>query len=120
MRQHLEARRKEHWNLLGIHDEKSLKDHIKTIFKQYDHQTDVLIEIYKLVLPDWDRIQHIEGYPEAGNKLWKFICNQFIEFDQEHHPKVFKGGVWLNTGFTSNTSLRPWQISFENCQVTMN
>ena len=120
MTEHLETRRKEHWGKLGIHDEKSLRDHIMAIFKQHDHQTDVLIDLYKMVLPDWDRIQSIDGHPEAGKDLWKFICNLFIEFDQKHHPKVFKGGIWLNTGFSANSNLKPWEISFENSIIVMN
>jgi len=120
MTEHLETRRREHWGKLGINNEKSLRDYINAIFKQHDHQADVLIDIYKMILPDWDSIEKIDGYPEAGNALWKFICNQFIEFDRKHHPKVFKGGIWLNTGFSVNKELSSWKISFSNFKVIMN
>jgi len=110
---------KGHWEKLGIKDLKSLKEHIKMIFAEHKQQSDALIDIYKLVLPDWDRIEAIEGFPEAGNDLWKLICRQFIEFDQKHHPDVFKGGIWMNNGFSSNDNLEPWEISFGNCTVIM-
>lgn len=119
MPQCLESRCREHWDKLGINNEKSLREQIEAIFKQHDHQTDILIDIYKMILPDWDQIQSIDGHPEAGRELWKFICNLFIGFDEKHHPKVFKGGIWLNTGFSSNSKLNPWEISFKNCKVTM-
>ena len=115
-----EARCREHWGKLRINNEKTLREHIEAIFKKHTHQTDVLVEIYKMVFPDWDRIEKIEGHPEAGHALWKFICSQFIEFDHKYHPKVFKGGIWLNTGFSSNGNLEPWQISFDNCKVIIN
>jgi len=120
MVQHLETSRREHWGKLGINNEKTLREHIKEIFKKHNHQTDVLIDIYKMILPDWDSIKEIDGHPEAGHSLWTFICNQFIEFDHKYHPKVFKGGIWLNTGFSANSNLKPWEISFENCTVSMN
>jgi hypothetical protein len=77
------------------------------------------VAIYKLVMPDWDNIEKIHGFPEAGNDLWKFICRQFIAFDEKHHPNVFKGGIWMNSGFSSNGHLDPWEISFDSCQVIM-
>ena len=120
MPHYLEARSRQHWGKLGINNEKTLRVHIKAIFKKHDHQTDVLIDIYKMILPNWDQIESIEGHPEAGRDLWKFICNLFMEFDRKHHPKVFKGGIWLNTGFSANSNLKPWEISFENCTVIMN
>ncbi len=108
-----------HWENLGIKDLKALKEHILAVFAMHEHQSDALIDIYKLVLPDWEGIEKIEGFPEAGNDLCKFICRQFIEFDQKHHPDVFKGGIWMNNGFSSNSHLEPWEISFENCKVIM-
>ena len=109
-----------HWISLGIKDEETLKKHIKTIFEKHEHQSDALIDIYKMVFPDWDRIEKIEGHPEAGKSLWSFIFKQFSEFDRKYHPKVYSGGIWFNTGFSSNTDLDPWMISFENCKVIMN
>jgi len=110
---------KGHWKSLGIRDIEALKEHIKAIFARHEQQSDALLDIYKLVLPDWDRIEKVEGFPEAGNDLWKFICRQFIEFDQKHHPDVFKGGIWMNNGFSSNGHLEPWEINFDNCKVIM-
>ena len=115
----LEERCREHWHELGINDVDALKDYIKAIFEAYDHQSDILIDLYKMIFPDWDRIEKIKESPEAGHDLWRFICNQFIEFDSKHHPKVFRGGAWLNSGFSSNGKVGPWEINFENCQVIM-
>ena len=115
-----EARYGKHWSKLRITNEETLRDRIKEIFAEHDHQTDVLIAIYRMILPDWDSIKKIEGHPEAGKDLWIFICNQFIEFDHKNHPEVFKGGIWLDTGFSVNSQLEPWEINLENCRITMN
>ena len=115
----LETKCRQHWKCLGITSLDALKDNITKIFSKHEHQEYILIDLYRMILPDWDHIERIDGYPEAGNALWKFICNNFIEFDQKHHPDVFKGGIWLNTGFSANSNLDPWDINFENCKIIM-
>lgn len=106
-----------HWKQLGITDEKSLKNRITAIFEIHEHQADVLIDLYKLVFPDWDRIEKIEGHPEVGRTFWKFVFSLFSRFDRKHHPKVYPGGLWFNTGFSSSNQLNPWEISFKTCTV---
>lgn len=113
----LENKCQRHWQALGITNTESLKDFITTLFTKHDHQEKVLINLYKLVFPQWDCITKIEGYPEAGCDLWKFICRLFQEFDHKHHPDCMPGGLWMNTGFSVNTELQPWEVSFENCRV---
>ena len=115
----LEAKHKKHWKKIGIKNPENLKEHIKNIFEKHDHQRNVLADIYKMVFPDWDNIEMVDGYPEAGIELWKYIWRLFVEFDAKHHPKCFKGGAWMNTGFSGNKELSPWSISFRNCRVTM-
>lgn len=110
---------REHWKSIGIKDVEDLKAYIRKLFEKHDHQSDALIDIYKMVFPDWDRIEKIEGHPETGKSFWKFIFNQFNELDQKYHPTVFPGGLWFNTGFSSNENLDPWELSFENCLVIM-
>lgn len=114
-----EAKCQSHLERIGICSLETLKEHIIAIFGNHIHQGNVLIDIYGLALPDWDQIKKIEGYPEAGRALWEFICDLFIEFDRKHHPDCFKGGAWMNTGFSVNSQLGPWEINLENCKVVM-
>ena len=113
----LEASCQKLWEKLGLTNEQKIKEHIKTIFAKHDHQSNVIVDLYKLVLPDWDKIEKVEETPEIGKGLWLFICNQFIEFDKIHHPKCMEGGMWFNCGFSCNSELDPWEISFDNCKV---
>ena len=94
-----------------------LKVQIESIFKNQEHQSQAIIDIYKLMIPDWEAVKKVHGWPEVGASLWKFICEGFIKFDRKHHPDVFAGGIWLNHGFSFNSRLAPWEVSFDNCLV---
>ncbi len=101
----------------GITSKKKFQHRLQEVFEKVDHQNSALIGIYKLLIPDWDRIDRLEGFPVVGQEMWRYICNLFIDFDQRHHPKVFNGGIWLNNGFSSSDKLAPWDINLDQCNV---
>lgn len=106
-----------HWRMLGISNTECLKKSITAVFDRCDHQQTVLIELYKLLFPGWDCITKIEGYPDAGCDLWRFICRLFQEFDRKHHSGCMPGGLWMNAGFSMDSELQPWEVSFKNCHL---
>ncbi len=106
-----------HFAQLGIKSIRDLQQYLQKIFEESDHQDSVIVKLYKMLFPDWEKIQRIEGFPVIGQGLWDYICNLFIEFDRENHPGCFKGGLWVNNGFSSSDCLDPWMISLENCKV---
>lgn len=81
------------------------KKRIDEIFEQHDHQADVLIAIYREVYPNWNEIESLTGYVSISQEGWKHICQKFIEFDQEHHPDVLAGGLWMSNGFSQMNPL---------------
>jgi hypothetical protein len=101
----------------GVKSIKDLQVHLQEIFENSEHQDAVIVKLYKMLFPDWEKIQRIEGFPEVGKALDDYIFNLFIEFDRKHHPQSFNGGAWLNHGFSSNIHLNPWAISLENCKI---
>ena len=113
----LEENCRQYWKKHGLTNVNTLKEYIESIFNRHDHQEDVLIELYKLMLPEWERILKVIGYPEVGNELWRYVCRLFQEFDHKHHPDSMPGGMWMNTGFSANSKLSPWEVSFRNCHV---
>jgi hypothetical protein len=115
----IEAKCQRHWKRLGITNTQALKTYIQSIFSTNNNQRKVIADLYKLVLPDWEKIEKIEGYPEAGWELSIFISELFMQFDQKHHPDCMPGGAWMNTGFSVNRNLGAWQISLKNCRVIM-
>ncbi len=113
----IDNRCRKHLANQGITSKEELQVGLQEIFEQVDNQNSALVRIYQLLFPEWDRIKQIEGFPEVGQGLWKYICQLFIEFDRQYHPGVFHGGIWLNNGFSSNENLDGWEISFESCKV---
>ncbi|SLM30866.1 conserved hypothetical protein [Desulfamplus magnetovallimortis] len=101
----------------GVICKEQLQQRLQEIFEKVEHQSSAITEIYKMFFPDWERIKQIEGYPVVGQEMWKYICNLFIAFDQQHHPDCFSGGIWLNNGFSSSDKLAPWEISFDECKI---
>ena len=115
---YLEKRCQEKFCHLNLNTVEDMKEFIKGLFEQHDNQGDVLIDLYKLALPDWDRIEKVTYSPKISKRFWRWICQLFIDFDKEHHPDVFKGGIWFNQGFSSDGKLSDWEISFNECNVT--
>ncbi len=108
---------RKHMASQGITSKKKLQHRLQQIFEQAEHQESALIGLYKMVIPDWDKLERLEGFPVVGQEMWRYIGNLFIHFDQEHHPKVFNGGLWMNQGFSSNDELDGWEISLDHCNV---
>jgi len=115
---YFEKRCQEKFRELKLNSVEEMKGYIESLFEKYEQQGDVLIDLYRLVLPDWDRIENITYSPKIGKRFWRWICQLFIDFDNEHHPEVFKGGIWFNQGFSSDGNLSDWEISFNGCNVT--
>lgn len=113
----LKTRCLKHWESLGISDLKKLKEYITAIFERHDHQEQILIDLYKMVFPEWDKIRKINGYPEVNYDLWHYICQHFQEFDHKHYPNCFPAGMWMNSGFSVNHKLSSLEISFGNCYL---
>jgi hypothetical protein len=92
---------------------------VKACFENQTHQGDVLLALYRLVLPDWDDIDRIEGWPTVNDRTWKAIARMFIDFDKVHHPNVMAGGCWMNSGFSTvdGVKLRDWEVSLQGVTV---
>lgn len=92
---------------------------IQACFENQTQQGDVLIAIYRLVFPDWDDIEQIEGWPTVNDKTWKAIARMFMDFDKVHHPTVLAGGAWMNNGFSTvhGAKLRDWEVSLQGVTV---
>jgi hypothetical protein len=85
---------------------------VMLLFSVAEHQQDVLVGIYRLVYPEWDLIEKIDGWPTINKETWKIIQRKFMEFDRVYHPDVMLGGAWLNVGFSCQGSedLEDWEV----------
>ena len=90
---------------------------IDQAFEGKEHQYDALTEIYRLVYPDWNDIQSIEGYPTVGEILSSYIWMKFVQFDKIHHPDIIKGGLWMSKGFSTSKKLDDWEVDLSTAEV---
>ena len=112
-----DQRCRQHMAKQGITSKEKLQHKLQSIFEQAEHQDSALIGLYKMLLPDWEKIDRLEGFPVVGQEMWQYIANLFIDFDQRHHPQIFTGGLWLNNGFSSSDMLGPWEINLDSCHI---
>ncbi len=85
---------------------------VDNIFDESAHQADVVDALYAMVIPDYERVTKIEGWPKAGEQIQRYLFDKFYTFDRKHHPEVMKGGRWMNCGFSTldNESVDPWEV----------
>jgi len=96
---------------------KLTKKKIDEIFEKAKEQSDYAINLYKLALPDWDNIKHVDGYPRVNETTNKYIFDKAISFDKEKHPNVVNGGLWLDKGFGSVEGIKDWEVSLDECII---
>jgi len=90
------------------------KTAVKKLFEDNDHQFQVIEGLYRMVYPDYDDIEKLEGWPTITENTNRDISRLFINFDRKHHPNVFNGGLWMNNGFSQMCAgefdLEDWEV----------
>jgi hypothetical protein len=99
---------------------KITKKEIDRIFQNYETAKkyknrysgqEILESIYRLVIPDLHKIKKMEGWPKSSEEMNHYIFDKFIDYDQKYLDKsYFKGGLWLNRGFSVKESLKHDQV----------
>jgi len=93
---------------------------IDKIFEEAKDQSDYIVGIYRLVFPDWDDIEAVNGWPTISKKTSEYIFDKAMEFDAKHHPDVIMGGMWMNNGFSTldGEHLALWEVDITTAKVT--
>ncbi len=86
-------------------------EQVDACFEGAASQSEWLIALYKEVVPDWDDVKELKGFPCCSDEMWKYVCEKAIAFDKQHHPGVFAGGVWINSGFGSDAAVGRFEIA---------
>lgn len=104
---------------------------IREIFAKPDiRQADALVDIYRLIYPDWDEIESIgtpgHSWPQCNRHTWGEICRHFQKLDEAanrlraYDKQVMPGGLWLNSGLSATDpnceELKDWEVRL--CPVT--
>ena len=91
-------------------------EQVDACFKR-EHQAKVLVALYRLVYPEWDKIDHVVDWPKCGPAISHYVMARMMVYDREHHPNVWAGGAWMNSGWSRDETLKDWQV--EVAPVTM-
>lgn len=86
------------------------QEQICAVFDAAKHQTDYLLGLYRIAHPNLDKIKSLDGFPKISSATGKFIMEKAMNFDRKHHPQVFSGGMWMNSGFGTDDSVPDWEV----------
>ncbi|WP_321492160.1 hypothetical protein [uncultured Desulfobacter sp.] len=92
------------------------KEQVDNIFKQSKNTEEALIALYKLILPDWEKIKTSKGFPLIGKEGWLYICKCFIRLSKPTDNGF--PGLWLNSGFGSSDYLPMWTVDLNHFYPT--
>ena len=100
------------------------KEQIDEVFAKAEehpnpHQMDAMEGIYKLMIPEWDNVKRVNGWPHVGEALATYCIGKFREFDKKHHPEVKPAGIWINNGPGMERKLGDWEFSMDGVELEM-
>jgi hypothetical protein len=76
--------------------------------------SEAILELYRYAFPDWDKIEHIKGFPRVSQNTAEFILS-LLPTDGRF--------LWLNKGFSSDCGLSladkmpDWIIDFSSVEI---
>jgi hypothetical protein len=87
-------------------------ERIKEIYKFSPNGIDYMCNLYKEVVPEFDSVKFIDGYPEISHNTAKFI----IESVKEESMAFCM--LWLNKGFScNNPDMKDWEVDTSNIKL---
>lgn len=45
---------------------------------RYKHQAEAMVALYKLIYPNWDQIESVNGFPQCHPKTAEYIAGKFM------------------------------------------
>lgn len=88
-------------------------DAVREAISTAEHQADAWAAMYRMVFPEWDKLEFIEGYPVVNKTTGEKLMRLFIDLDKRLHPDVLAGGMWMNSGWSSlpnDDELAVWEV----------
>ena len=112
----LEARYQDRLTEHKINNVNQLKNHLKDFFKNKTKtSTEVVLEVYKFFIPEFDQVKSINGWPTISPELSDFLFDQFVNMPKQ--PGVLNGGAWMNAGFSKGDKLSGLNVDFSKCNI---
>jgi hypothetical protein len=79
---------------------------VEDLFRTAPDESTALLGLFRMVYPNFDDIEKVDGYPVCNKETSNKICRHFIELTRTlnyHRPfdrQLQVGGYWLNYGFS--------------------
>lgn len=90
------------------------KEKIDEIFERCKNSDDVVVELYRTVIPIFDEIDKVNGFPKANDEVNKYIMRKMINLDEKNKVNHMKGGRWFNNGFSTDNTLEDWIVVYRH------
>ena len=96
-------------------------EQVDAIFAAAKTQGDYISNLYKLVIPKWDDVTQVDGYPRVNKATQTYILEKAMAWDKADiaaslkddpywHPYM-AGGQWgLNVGWSNNDEMPDWVV----------
>ena len=82
---------------------------VERVFREAQSASDYVVGLYKLVVPDWDDVEKLEGYVQVSQEMADKIMRLAMRWDRDHGVG-FPGGLWLNYGFSVDPDLKGGEV----------
>lgn len=95
------------------------KETIDSIIENNSDGVAIMVALYKHVLPEWDFIMAVHGYPVLHRKTVEYILTAVRASRKEGNFDL----MWMDKGFASMEDefsiLEEWEVYMENCTFTL-
>ena len=86
------------------------REQVDEVFDRAATQQDYLLGLYRLVIPDFDRVEKVHRWPTISQEFWLYICDKAMAWDRAHNVRALHGGAWLNWGFSSDATIKGGRV----------
>lgn len=93
------------------------KEAVKQAILKAESETAALEAVYRMVYPNFDQIDKVDGHPACNDYTWKAICMHFVDLTNRLNKardivrnQVLPGGPWMNFGFAGGSDLGDWYV----------
>ena len=90
------------------------KETIDHIFETTENTQDATIALYEIAIPDYHKIDKVNGFPSISEATNKYIFTKMIDMDIKNKVKHMNGGLWMNSGFSAENNMPDWEVFYDN------
>jgi hypothetical protein len=101
---------------------------VDEVFANAETQQDYCYGLYALVIPEWDDIKGVSGYPAINHatqiailekaKAWDLADIAAKKQADPGYPGYMAGGQWgMNVGWSNNDAMPDWVVDMTSVQL---